>query len=111
MYALSGVRPVDWTFYGPGTDSQAGYLGFHLNNLAHDPRVRQALNNLKVRYVIVGKGMVTPAQQQATGLVNLAETAGFQEVYRNPDAVIYAIQGQQNVVASGAATASAAGHG
>jgi hypothetical protein len=110
MYALAGVWPVDWTFYGPNADSQAGYLGVHLNNLDHDPRVRQALNNLKVRYVIVGKGMVTTQQQQATGLLNLAETAGFQEVYRNPDAVIYQIQGQQNVVASGAATGSAGGH-
>jgi hypothetical protein len=107
MYALAGVRPVEWTFYGADVQTNAGFLGVHLNDLDHDPRVRHALNELKVRYVIVGKGLVTPDVKMATGLLNLDRTAGFREVFRNPDAVVYEIQGQQHVVIAG----STAAHG
>jgi hypothetical protein len=111
MYALDGVQPVEWTFYGAERDTPAGYLSVYLNDIDKYPRVRELLTDLKVRYVFIGKGKVTTTTQSGVGLDHLESGTGFKLVYRNAGASIYEIEGQQGVVTAGAAPGSAAGDG
>ncbi|MCR6481309.1 hypothetical protein M8542_00610 [Amycolatopsis sp. OK19-0408] len=111
MYALDGVQPVEWTFYGAEPDTPAGYLSVYLNDIDKYPHVRELLTDLKVRYVFVGKGMVTKDTKSGVGLDHLESGTGFKLVFRNPGASVYEIEGQQGVVTSGAAIGSAAGDG
>ncbi|WP_370945264.1 DUF6541 family protein [Amycolatopsis sp. cg5] len=108
MYALYAVWPVEWTFYGTEANTKSGLLTIRLNDLDHDPRIRPALTDLKVRYVIKGKGLVTPESRAATGLQNLDQNEAFKVVYQNDDATVYEIEGQENVVTSGASPGSSA---
>ena len=93
MYALEGLRPVEWTFYGadPGTD--AAYLSVFLNDLDRYPKVRRTLTALGVRYVFVGSGTATPNLRNSVGLAGLDRTPGFRQVFRNADAAVYRIEG------------------
>lgn len=95
MYALAGVMPVEWNFFGAGPGTDAHLLTLSLNDVGHDPRVRKALDDLKVRYVIVGAGLIANGPSPAGGLENLNTIPVFHVVFRNPDAVIYAIDGQR----------------
>jgi hypothetical protein len=111
MYALEGLRPVEWTFYGAEPGTQAAYLSLFLNDLDRYPKVRETLTALGVRYVFVGSGTATPNIRNSVGLADLGRTPGFRVVFRNADATVYEIEGQQGVVAAGAAPGSAAGDG
>lgn len=106
MYALNGIQPVEWTFYGasPGTD--AAYLSIFLNDVEKYPKVREDLTDLRVRYVFVGAGKVTKSTPNSSGLKHLDTSPGFKLVFRNDGASIYEIEGQQGVVTSGAASGS-----
>ncbi|MFJ6670341.1 DUF6541 family protein [Actinosynnema sp. NPDC091369] len=105
LYAMAGVEPVEWTFYGTPAGTPSNYLVKNLNKLNTDPRVREDLTELKVRYVIVGRGFVRKENRVAPGFVGLDRTAGFTEVFRNADSVIYEIEGQENVLEGAAAAA------
>ncbi|AIG80788.1 Conserved putative membrane protein [Amycolatopsis japonica] len=111
MYALAGVQPVEWTNYGAEFTTKAGWLSVFLNDINREPRVREALTDLKVRYVLVGKGKVAPNAQSAVGLQRLDITPGFKRVFHNLDASVYEIEGQQGVVASGVPAGSDTAHG
>ncbi|WP_086862208.1 DUF6541 family protein, partial [Amycolatopsis lexingtonensis] len=111
MYALAGVMPTQWNFYGAEFDTDAGYLSVFANDVEKYPKVRELLTDLKVRYAFVGAGKVTPTTQNDVGLQHLDTSPGFKLVYRNAGAKIYEIEGQQGVVAAGAAPGSAAGNG
>ncbi len=111
MYALAGVMPTQWNFYGAEFDTDAGYLSVFANDVEKYPKVRELLTDLKVRYAFVGSGKVTPTTQNDVGLQHLDSSPGFKLVYRNAGAKIYEIEGQQGVVAAGAAPGSAAGNG
>jgi hypothetical protein len=102
MYALAGVRPAEWTYYGADEKTDAAYLTRNLNKLNSDPRVRQALASLKIRYVIVGSGLVRDSTM-AEGLVGLTALKGFREVFHNGAATVYEVDGGQNVLTSGPA--------
>ncbi|GAA3460373.1 hypothetical protein GCM10018963_23860 [Saccharothrix longispora] len=104
MYAVAKVEPVVWTFYGTPPDSPQTYLARNLNKVATSPRVREELDELRVRYVIVGRGFVRPERKTAQGLVGLGRTEGFREVFENEGATIYEIEGQEGVVADGEPT-------
>ncbi|WP_290055747.1 DUF6541 family protein [Amycolatopsis solani] len=111
MYALAGVMPTQWNFYGAEFDTDAGYLSVFANDVEKYPKVRELLTDLKVRYAFVGAGKVTPTTQNDVGLQHLDTSPGFKLVYRNAGAKIYEIEGQQGVVTAGAAPGSAAGNG
>lgn len=98
MYAVAKVEPVVWTFYGTPDNSKQTYLARNLNKLDRDPLVREYLTELKVRYVIVGRGFIRPERHTAKGLTGLAGTEGFREVFENDGATIYEIAGQGDVV-------------
>ncbi|MEU4739887.1 DUF6541 family protein [Actinosynnema sp. NPDC023658] len=105
LYAVAEVEPVEWTFYGTPEGTPSHYLVEHLNDLGTDPEVRADLNELKVRYVLVGRGFVRKDNRIADGFVGLDRTPGFTEVFRNSDSVVYEIEGQENVVDGAAAAA------
>ncbi|MEV4599408.1 DUF6541 family protein [Amycolatopsis sp. NPDC049253] len=104
MYALAGVMPVEWNFYGATPDTEAGYLSVWLDDIEQFPQVRKDLTDLHVRYVIVGKGMATPTAEQSVGVADITAGPDFREVFHNDGATIYQIEGQSGVVASGATT-------
>lgn len=115
MYALSGAQPVEWTYYGNLDEKSPNtYLTLNLNKLNTDSKVRDSLNTLKVRYVLVGSGFVRPNYGLAPGLFGLRWTDGFREVFKNNGAIVYEIAGQENVVAttvtSGASSPAATGN-
>ncbi|MDQ7804735.1 hypothetical protein Q5425_13390 [Amycolatopsis sp. A133] len=111
MYALAGVMPTQWNFYGAEFDTDAGYLSVFGNDVEKYPKVRKLLTDLKVRYAFVGEGKVTATTQNDVGLQHLDTSPGFKLVYRNGGVKIYEIEGQQGVVTAGAAPGSAAGNG
>ncbi|WP_410637289.1 DUF6541 family protein [Amycolatopsis sp. lyj-346] len=109
MYALQGVQPTQWNYYGAPRTSDVGYVSAFANRLETDPRARKVLRELKVRYAFVGQGNAVPDQRNDPGLLNLDTAPGFKLVYRNAGASIYEIAGQQDVVTAGAAPGSTAG--
>jgi len=65
-------------------------------------------SNMKIRYVIVGSEMVRPRDYTlAKGFFWLRWTKGFRQVFHNNGAIVYEIDGQQNV--AGTVTSGAAG--
>ncbi|NUT53106.1 MAG: hypothetical protein HOV94_38350 [Saccharothrix sp.] len=105
LYAMAKVSPVEWTFYGYPEGTPNDYLVKHLNELNTDPRVREDLTELKVRYVVVGKGYVRRDGRMTRGFVGIEHIRGFNEVFRNSDVVVYEIEGQESVVDGAAAAA------
>lgn len=91
MYALTGLRPVEWTFYGNYEDTDPGLLTARLNQLGQDPRVEQVLGELQVRYVVIGAGFVRETGTRAPGLRDLWNVPGLRRVYTNDDATVYEV--------------------
>lgn len=106
MYALSGVTPVEWSFYGAGPGTTAAYLSDQVDQVGRSPRVRRDLTDLHVRYVIQGKGLATVTAIQSAGVARIAEGPMFHVVFRNSDATIYEIAGQSGVAAEPAPSTS-----
>ncbi|SMD21471.1 DUF6541 family protein [Lentzea albidocapillata] len=109
LYAISKVEPVIWTFYGTEAGSEETYLADNLNKINSDPRVREELDDLKVRYVILGKGFVRPERKRFEGMLGLGANSTFQKVFENEDATIYEIAGQRDVLTRTTTSASANG--
>jgi hypothetical protein len=91
MYAIAGVHPVDWTLYGYLPETKQGLLTNSLNQLDRDPEVRKALNDLRVRYVLVGNGMVREDSPRAGGFQGIETVAGLHRVFSNKDATVYEV--------------------
>ncbi|MEC3975138.1 DUF6541 family protein [Amycolatopsis sp. H20-H5] len=109
MYALAGVQPVEWTYYGAARTTPAAFLSLHLNELDKNPEVRKLLTDLKVRYVITGSGTVTVDIKQPAGFRRIGSTPGFNRVFGNSGATVYEIAGQQGVAGSGVSSGAASG--
>jgi hypothetical protein len=103
LYAVAEVEPVEWTFYGTPEGTPNNYLVRNLNKINTDPEVRADLNELKVRYVIIGKGYVRLEKSLTPGLANLDAIRGFRQVFKNEGATIYEIEGQEHVAESAGA--------
>lgn len=89
MYALAGVKPVEWTFYGADEKTNAGQITWHLQDIDKDPNVRKAINALGVKYALVGAGYVRSNSRPAPGLMALERLPEVRKVYENPQATIY----------------------
>ncbi|HEV7906641.1 MAG TPA: hypothetical protein VGP03_00740, partial [Pseudonocardiaceae bacterium] len=55
------------------------------------PEVRKALNDLRVRYVLVGNGMVREDSPRAGGFQGIETVAGLHRVFSNKDATVYEV--------------------
>ncbi|MDV6012375.1 DUF6541 family protein [Haloechinothrix sp. LS1_15] len=91
LYAISGVRSVAAHYDAHHPPPDALYLANHFRNYDHDPEVRASVERLGVRHVFVGSGQIHPDYTRSPGLSNLDDADFLDEVYRNPDAVIYEI--------------------
>jgi len=93
MYALAGVRPVEWTFYGAGPDTKAAYLSAWINDIDKYPQVRQDLAALRVRYLFQGAGIAAQNAIQSYGVQQVRPGPDFRVVFHNEGATIYEIAG------------------
>jgi hypothetical protein len=91
MYAMAGVEPMEWTFYGNTVDPAVEKLHLELNQMDDEPEVREVLAEEDVRYVFIGDGFVRSMSTRAPGLRNLNFVDGLEPVFRNEDAVIYEV--------------------
>lgn len=92
MYAFAGVHPVAGHYDGTLTGPDANLLAERFNRYDTDPRVREAVRELHVGYVIVGKGFLRAGVTRQPGLRDLDEMDILERVYQNRDVVIYKIK-------------------
>jgi hypothetical protein len=92
MYAMAGVRPVAGHYDATLTGPEANLLANRFNKYETDPKVREAVRNLHVGYVMVGRGFLRPGATRQPGLRNLDRLDVLEKVYENRDVVIYKIK-------------------
>jgi MYXO-CTERM domain-containing protein len=91
MYAVAGVEPMEWTFYGVPSGSPIEQLYERLNRMDGDAGIRELLAEERVRYVVVGEGFVRDWVDRAPGLRRLDGVDGLERVYDNDDAAVYEV--------------------
>jgi hypothetical protein len=92
MYAIAGVHPVAGHYDATLTGPEANLLANRFNKYDTDPKVREAVRNLHVGYVILGKGFLRGGVTRQPGLRNLDRMDILEKVYQNRDVVIYKIK-------------------
>ncbi len=97
MYAIAGVLPVAGHYDGTQTGPEANLLADRFNKYETDPKVRVAVRNLHVGYVIVGRGFLRPWSTRQPGLRDLDRLDVLTKVYQNRDVVIYKINTDSDV--------------
>jgi hypothetical protein len=95
MYAVAGVQPMEWTFYGTKPDSVPDTLHVRLNDMDDDPAIARMVAEANVRYVIVGRGFVRNVPVRAPGLQYLRYVDGLEQVYKNEQATIFEVVGNR----------------
>jgi len=97
MYAITGVRPVnghaDQTKLGP----RQKLLQARFNQLDTNRDVQRVVDEMNIRYVIVGEGFLGGVTRRDPGLRNLNKVRSLKLVYENRDARIYEIVDPQDV--------------
>lgn len=91
VYAIAGVRPVAGHYDAGLAPVSAELLANHFNDYEANAAVREAVEELNVRWVLLGSGSINAHVMRAPGLRGLADEDFVREVYRNPDAVIYRV--------------------
>ncbi|MEU4801351.1 DUF6541 family protein [Actinosynnema sp. NPDC023587] len=91
MYPLAGVTPMNWNYYGPPENSDVWWLEDNFNRLDTDPRVRELVNRINIRYAIVGEGMVQRKGERPPGMRDLDAVQHLRKVYENSAAVVYEV--------------------
>ncbi|GAB3499659.1 DUF6541 family protein [Amycolatopsis cihanbeyliensis] len=92
LYAITGVRPVAGHYDANVVPPDAAYLAAHFREYQQDPKVRAAVRRLNIRHVLLGSGSVLPDLPPEPGLRDLEGLPFLKQVYRNSDAVIYALR-------------------
>ncbi|TDV50988.1 DUF6541 family protein [Actinophytocola oryzae] len=92
MYAVAGVLPVAGHYDATLTGPEANLLANRFNKYETDPKVREAVRNLHVGYVILGRGFLRPGVTRQPGLRDLDRLDVLEKVYQNSDVVIYKIK-------------------
>ncbi|MBB5958863.1 hypothetical protein FHS29_005472 [Saccharothrix tamanrassetensis] len=91
MYPLAGVTPMNWNYYGPPEKSDAWWLEDNFNRLDTDPKVRELVDRINIRYAIVGEGMVQRKGERPPGMRDLDSVKHLRRVFQNADAVVYEV--------------------
>ncbi|MFI9810719.1 DUF6541 family protein [Saccharothrix variisporea] len=91
MYPLYGVTPLNYTYYGLPENSDGWWLEQNLNKLDTDPKVRETVERLHVRYVLYGEGLVQRKGKRSDGMVDLDSVRHLRKVFQNPGAVVYEV--------------------
>lgn len=93
LYALTGVPPVAGHYDEMHTGADATLLAERFNQYPTDPAVRAAAARLGVEYVQLDAGFLRTNASRSPGLTGLAEADWLTVVYRNPDLVLFRING------------------
>lgn len=93
MYALTGLRPVAGHYDSARIGPDAALLAARFKDFDTDPAVRQAVRDLDVHYVMINQGFLRLGTHRQPGLTGLDRADFLRVVYRNPDVVLYAIDG------------------
>ncbi|SFB02051.1 hypothetical protein SAMN05216266_103325 [Amycolatopsis marina] len=96
-YALSGVRTVAGHFDRGLVPPEAQLLSERFNRYRTDPEVRATVEELNVRWVIVGTGGYPQDAPKPPGLTGLDELPFLDLVYRNRDAALYELRAEDRV--------------
>ncbi|MET9628573.1 DUF6541 family protein [Lentzea sp. NPDC006480] len=91
LYALAGVQPMEWSYYGAKEETDQGILTRHLQDIDKDPKIRQIIDEHGIKYVLFGVGYVRPYTIPAPGLQTLDKLPEMKKVYENPQARVYEI--------------------
>ncbi|CCH27491.1 DUF6541 family protein [Actinosynnema sp. NPDC047251] len=91
MYPLAGATPLNWSYYGPPGTSDAWWLEQNLNHLDSDPKVRELVDRNRVRYAVLGAGMVQQKGERSPGLRDLDSVKHLRKAYENAGAVVYEV--------------------
>ncbi|MEJ2858086.1 MULTISPECIES: DUF6541 family protein [unclassified Saccharothrix] len=91
MYPLAGVKPLNYTYYGLPENSDGWWLEQNLNKLDTDPKVRELVDRMRIRYVLYGEGMVQRKGERSKGMVRLDSVQHLRKVFQNPGATIYEV--------------------
>jgi hypothetical protein len=95
MYAVAGLHPL-WTHYDYPVQQGPGYHRYifwaHADDADHDPRVAEAVDALRIRYVLTSSPVVREFVMP-DGLVSLGESASWAKIYDNGEARIYEWRG------------------
>ncbi|WP_031469676.1 DUF6541 family protein [Sciscionella sediminilitoris] len=92
MYAISGAHPVAGHFGDNQVGAAPSLLMDHFDEYDTDARVRSAVRQLNVKYLMVEKGFVRDTNQRAHGLRHLDRVRELHPIYRNRDAIIYRVE-------------------
>jgi uncharacterized protein DUF6541 len=96
MYAFAGVHPVAGHYDATLTGPEANLLANRFNKYDTDPKVRDAVRNLHVGYVVLGKGFLRSGVTRQPGLRDLDRMDILEKVYQNRDVVIYKVKSVPN---------------
>lgn len=94
MYALTGLRPVAGHYDAARIGPDAELLAARFNHYDTEPAVRAAVAELDVHYVMINQGFLRLGTHRQPGLSGLDHADFLRVVYRNPDVVLYAIEGK-----------------
>lgn len=95
-YALTGLRPVAGHFDPYMNPPDADVLADRFRDYPTDPQVRELVERMNVRWVIVGRGgypRYADGSDRAPGLRDLDGLPFLRLAYRNADASVYRIVG------------------
>ena len=94
IWAVEGVQPLFASSSAgrPDDGSDRAVILQRLNKLDTDPRVQEAVRNLRISYVFVSQGWVVPNKTTAKGLQRLDNVAALDAVYRAPTVQIYQVR-------------------
>jgi hypothetical protein len=94
IWAIDGVQPLFGSSSAgrPDDGSDRAVVLQRLNQLDTDPRVQEAVRNLRISYVFVSQGWVVPGKTTARGLQGLDDVAALHAVYRAPTVQIYQVR-------------------
>jgi len=94
MRALFGLQPVFGHIVWPGLaagETQRLLLD-HFNCLDRSPELREAVEDLDIRYVFVARGYVREELSRYVGLVGLDQVRSLERVYQRPGVKIYRVE-------------------
>jgi hypothetical protein len=92
MSAVAGVRPVFGHQITPATLGPVqSLLRERFRCLDTDPRVREAIGQLHIRYVFLGSGYVRQSMHRASGLVDVDLSRSVRLVYSRGGVQVYAV--------------------
>ncbi len=96
LSAVAGLRPLFGHVIDPGYRPRMGptqqLLMDHFNCLDSDPAVREAIEDLDIRYVFLGSGFIRDHFTRLPGLLGVETSPSLRLVHREPGVRVFEVQ-------------------